>query len=411
MHASAPADESLPKSCPDARTGWQVASGGWSGVSNHRITWMQLVALLFPLAAGVAIFGWRAAAGAATLVITAVLAALVWQRVGRRGSRISVLGMAVAALMLAMTLPAHLFSSSSPTADLQSPWPILPAAGIVLAILCWLLGGTARVHPVLLTHLLLVVMFQPYLVPRQVLQPDRLVRGDLLRVPVDSQINPQIPWLSQESVEGYDAYLREPIARRLTLFTTGIDRPERGWLSLESLIRDRLPPIEDLMVAGEPRPIGTASTVFVIVGGLFLLYRGLIDYRIPLVMISAAFLAFLVLPVPILLNEQGPQWRWLAWRDSAATWGVAVTFANYELLASPLIFAAMFLATSPSIRPLCRRWRVIWAGTAGVVCAALQLYVSVEFGPYVALILAGLLTPLMDRIGLARSTPSGVGNL
>jgi Na+-translocating ferredoxin:NAD+ oxidoreductase RnfD subunit len=96
-------------------------------------------------------------------------------------------------------------------------------------------------------------------------------------------------------------------------------------------------------------------------------------------------------------TEQGPQWAWLALRPSAATWGVAVTFANYELLASPLLFAAFFLATSPSIRPMARAWRPAFAAAAGVMAAAMQLYVDVSIGPYVGLLLAGLLVPVMDR--------------
>jgi Na+-translocating ferredoxin:NAD+ oxidoreductase RnfD subunit len=110
-----------------------------------------------------------------------------------------------------------------------------------------------------------------------------------------------------------------------------------------------------------------------------------------------AWAAMLILPVPIVITEQGPEWRWLAWRDSAATWAVAITFANYEVLASPLLFTAFFLATSPSIRPMSRRLRAVYGLFIGVVAAALQLYVSAATGPLVAVLAGGLLSPLLDR--------------
>ncbi|MDB5171685.1 MAG: RnfD, RnfE family, partial [Phycisphaerales bacterium] len=75
-----------------------------------------------------------------------------------------------------------------------------------------------------------------------------------------------------------------------------------------------------------------------------------------------------------------------------------ITFANYEVMASPVLFMAFFLATSPSIRPMARRARVIYAVLAGGFSAALQLYLGVAFGPYLALLLASLFTPALDKV-------------
>jgi electron transport complex protein RnfD len=77
---------------------------------------------------------------------------------------------------------------------------------------------------------------------------------------------------------------------------------------------------------------------------------------------------------------------------------VAITFVNYELMAGPLLFMAFFLATSSSIRPMAGRARVLYALLIGIAAAALQLYVSVQIGAYVALLLVSLLTPLLDRV-------------
>ena len=112
---------------------------------------------------------------------------------------------------------------------------------------------------------------------------------------------------------------------------------------------------------------------------------------------GAAFAALLVLPVPASITGQGPRWTWLAPLEPSVGWAVAVTFANYELAASPAVFMACFLATYPPVRPMTRRGRTVFAVVAGLLTAVLQLYVSVSWGPYVALLCAGLLTPLADR--------------
>jgi Na+-translocating ferredoxin:NAD+ oxidoreductase RnfD subunit len=101
--------------------------------------------------------------------------------------------------------------------------------------------------------------------------------------------------------------------------------------------------------------------------------------------------------VPARIVGEYPQWRWLVVREGDVDWATALTFVHYEIMASPLLFAALFLATAPSIRPVTRRGRVVYAVLAGLLAAPAQLYVSVSIGPYLAVFAASLLTPLLDR--------------
>src|SRR5581483_12023402 len=107
----------------------------------------------------------------------------------------------------------------------------------------------------------------------------------------------------------------EPASEKLIQFTTGKETPERASLSLQMLIRDRMPPLEDLIVAGNPGGIGTSSAIAVIIGGLFLLYRGLIDYRIPLLATVFALIGLLLLPLPVLITHRRVEWHRLAFRQ------------------------------------------------------------------------------------------------
>ena len=370
-----------------------------SGATVDRYYAQHFQGAVFPMAAGLLLYGWRGMVVIAVVVASAAAAALVWRQVGRRGRDLSVAHTMWLALLLALALPAHLATREALASARGAFW-ILPAAGILLAVVLWLLRGAAgsALHPVVVAYLLLVPLYEPTLVPRNVLQRDHLFVGDVLDAP-DPAAPSAEPWWDRRGGRGdHDAIRARPASEALLSYTWGGEIPERGALLIQGLLRDRLAPLEDLVMAGNPGPIGMSSAIFVVIGGLFLLYRGVIDYRIPLLIVVTAFAALLVLPIPVSITEHGPRWSWLAMRDPSVGWDVGITFANYELAASPLLFMAFFLATNPAVRPITRRGRTLFAVAIGLMAAALQLYVSVSWGPYVALLIAGLLTPVADRL-------------
>jgi Na+-translocating ferredoxin:NAD+ oxidoreductase RnfD subunit len=392
-----------------------------SGMNITRYLAMHVMGALFPITAGLMLYGWRAAGAIFVLLSAALLSAAVWRRIGLRGPRVRYDQVVWLALLLALTLPAHLLTSSMRiVGETEAPWPILVCAGAALAMFVWMIGGvgSGRLHPVIITHLLIFVLFADMLVPHFALRREHALWGDVLNVP--SPADQPMPstttaptvisresllesskqaWITAPPEIGIgEAVSSIPAAQRLESFTGGHEAPERAWVSLESLVRDRLPPLEDLIVGGQPAPIGQGSAIALIIGGLFLLYRGLIDYRVPLLIFLGALIGFLVLPVPVVITESSKVWRWLALRDSSVGPALGVTFANYEMMASPLVFTAFFLATSSAVRPLSRRARTIYALLIGVTSAAFQLYASVMIGPYLALLGVSLMTPWLDRV-------------
>jgi Na+-translocating ferredoxin:NAD+ oxidoreductase RnfD subunit len=358
-----------------------------------------MVATLFPLTAGFLIFGWRAVGTTAAVVGSAMLAMGILRQVGWRGRQVRMWHGLWLAIIVSLMLPAHLFSLAPLGGYVV--WPILPAAGVTLALLSWLLGGlgTQRVPPSVVTILLLFVLFHDLMTPRYVLRADHLFTGDLFNADPAAPSTPQrLPWISRSPFTGFDAIRAEPASDDLLAYTSAQQRPERASVTMQMLIRDQMPPLENLIVAGHSAVIGNGSALALIAGGLFLLYQGLIDFRIPLLGTFAAMAGLLVLPVPVYITDLGAQWHWLAFRGHYLGWPTAMTFVNYEIFASPLLLTLFYLATVPGLRPITRRGRAIFAIGLGLLSAVLQLYASVSMGPYIALLIIILLTPTLDRI-------------
>lgn len=380
------------------------ASVGRSAMTVGRYYTTNALAVFVPLCAGLVFFGWRAAVAVGVVVGSALVANYIWQRIGMRGSQLRASHALWQALLLAMMLPAGLahFGHSSHV------WPILPLAGLLLAILNWTLGGVGagRVHPVVATFLLLTFLYGPLMMPRRVLQRSHALQGGLLHSVDVSHGSAGLPlsgtdfiegdWLTRPQRPHADATFKPPAAEVLGSYTSGRMSPERTWVSLEGLFRDRLEPLEDLALGAQPGGIGTASAIAVVIGGLFLLYRGMIDYRVPLLVVISSMIGFMVLPIPTRIGS-AVLFRWSVSHVYGIGWSLGLTVANYELLAGPLLFTAFFLATAPSVCPLTRRGRAMFAVLLGFFAAAAQLYLSVEFGSYLALLFASLLTPTLDK--------------
>jgi Na+-translocating ferredoxin:NAD+ oxidoreductase RnfD subunit len=377
-----------------------------TGVTSEHFTASVILGLMIPIAAGVVAFGFRSLAVIAGVIAATMAASWLLRSERRFVVRPRPDRVLAPALLLAAMLPAD-WAGGSVLLDGQvyRLWPLIPVAGLLLGGLLLLLSGlgSGRLNAILVSYLAVTLVASAAMMPAGVLQRSTLAMGDVLDLPARVAEPKKVPWFAAPQDPSHAAIRMTPPAQQLILFTSGSAPPQRSWTTLEGLLRDTMPPLEDLILLGVPAPIGSASAIAVIVGGLLMVYRGVTDWRIPLVIVAAAFAALLVLPVPVVVTDQGVQRFWFAGSARGVGWPMAVTLANYELLASPLLFTAFFLAPLPSIRPMNRGARVIYAACIGVAAAAMQLYVSVHAGPYLALLAISLLSPSFDRFARARA--------
>src|SRR3954462_4732864 len=79
-----------------------------SGVAIPRFISMHVLGALFPVTAGILLYGWRAAALMFIVVGSAGVSAMIWRRIGLRGWRLRIDHTLWLALLLALMLPVHL---------------------------------------------------------------------------------------------------------------------------------------------------------------------------------------------------------------------------------------------------------------------------------------------------------------
>src|SRR3954447_21469326 len=148
------------------------------GITIPHFFAMHVTGACFPLVAGLLLYGWRGLVSIFVVLASAAFAVLVWRRIGARGGQLKYSHSLWLALLLALTLPPHLLTDSFVlhNGHTIATWPLLPAAGLMIVPLIWLLGGlgSGRLHPVLIANLLLVAMFGGLLEPHLALQRHRI---------------------------------------------------------------------------------------------------------------------------------------------------------------------------------------------------------------------------------------------
>src|SRR5438128_1059707 len=137
---SAPAETAAPPaglleaaggSIPRARGPTGLLTHG--GITIGQFYGTQIIGLSFPLAAGALLYGWRALLVFGIVCISALGATAIWRRVGWRGQHLRYSHILYLALLLALTLPAHLSADAYPYFnEFVAPWPAAIAAGIFL---------------------------------------------------------------------------------------------------------------------------------------------------------------------------------------------------------------------------------------------------------------------------------------
>lgn len=115
--------------------------------------------------------------------------------------------------------------------------------------------------------------------------------------------------------------------------------------------------------------LGETSALLLILGGAYLIYRGVIDWRIPVSYLGTVAVLTLVLGHDPL----------------------------FHLLAGGLMLGAFFMATDMVTTPLTRLGRIIFGIGAGVLVVIIRLYGGYPEGVLFSILLMNIFTPIIDK--------------
>ncbi len=286
-----------------------------------------IIALLFPAAAGLYFFGGWVLVMCSVGVGSAVLIEAGYQRMVGKKVTVSDFSAAVTGLLVALSLPV--------TAPL---WSIILGNAFAIVVVKQLPGGIGRnvLNPAVAARVMLKVFFEPR--------------------------------ITQWVTPGPDAVSTATPLEHIGYFTRTVS-PE-------------LPPLSDLFWGCMGGSIGETSKFIVLFGFAYLVWRRVIDLRVPtMAVLGTAIVIFLYS-------------------------GFNLTFTAYHVLSGTLIFAAVYMVTDYSSGPLTIQARIVFAFMVGGITAAVRILFQLPGGIGVAILIMNLLSGVLDRY----ATPRVIGH-
>jgi electron transport complex protein RnfD len=142
---------------------------------------------------------------------------------------------------------------------------------------------------------------------------------------------------------------------------------------LKEGVTQGLPTLSQLFLGNVGGCLGETSALALILGGLYLLYKGHIDWRIPFSYLGTVFVLTAITGSPL-----------------------------YHLLGGGLMLGAFFMATDWVTTPITKQGRIIFGLGCGLLTVIIRLMGGYPEGVCYSILLMNLVTPLIDRYTKAR---------
>lgn len=137
-----------------------------------------------------------------------------------------------------------------------------------------------------------------------------------------------------------------------------------------------LPQLWQMIVGQTGGCIGETCAIAILIGGLFLIWRGHIDWRIPAIYLGTVLVLSFVFG---LVTQQD------------------ALYPLYQLFSGGLFIGAFFMATDWVTSPITAKGRVIYALGLGLLTCLIRFFGGLSEGVCYSILLMNVLTPLIDR--------------
>lgn len=135
--------------------------------------------------------------------------------------------------------------------------------------------------------------------------------------------------------------------------------------------------ITGLFIGNIPGSLGETSAIALIAGGVYLLAKKVIDWRIPSGYIGAVFI------ISFLFNLIFPE---------------QYTGALFHIFAGGLILGAFFMATDPVTSPVTKSGRWVFGIGCGIITMVIRYWSGLPEGVMYSILLMNALTPILNKI-------------
>lgn len=274
-----------------------------------------IIALLPTLIAGVVIFGLRALLVVATCVLASVVSEFLFNIIVKKNQTIFDLSAIVTGLILGLNLRAD-----------APVWQCIVGSVFAIIVVKCLFGGLGQnfANPAVTARVFLLICFS-----------NTLAGGAR---PIISS-NPDL-------VAG---------ATPLAVIAEG----------------GELPALKDMLLGLRGGAIGEACILALVLGFIYLVARGVINFEIPVIMVGSVFVLSLLV-------------------------GGNATVALYQILSGGLVFGAVFMATDYVTTPITRTGKMIFALGCGLITFLIRQYGGYPEGVSFAILFMNILTPYIE---------------
>ncbi|HKK34264.1 MAG TPA: RnfABCDGE type electron transport complex subunit D [Desulfomicrobiaceae bacterium] len=133
----------------------------------------------------------------------------------------------------------------------------------------------------------------------------------------------------------------------------------------------------DLLLGNQIGGLGTSQVIALLAGGVYLLVRKQVRWHIPAAFIGSVFVT-----------------AWIFHLSDPTLYAAPL----FHVLAGGVVFGAFFLAADPACSPVGRVPMLLFGAIAGIMVVIIRVYGVYPDGVPFAILLANLLSPLLDRV-------------
>lgn len=288
-----------------------------------------IIALLPSALAGIYFFRLSAVNVMFWCIVGSVGFEFLYQKLLKQSSTIGDYSAVITGLLLAFNVPASL-----------PWWMCLLGSAFAIIVVKMIFGGIGNnfVNPALAARAFLLASFP---------------------VAMTAWTKPGVNWINSSNI---DTVTTATPLSFLKHGTQGIKSLESNGINLA-----------DMLIGNIGGCIGETASILIILGGIYLMYKGIINYIIPVFYLATVFILMLILG------------------------GFNVNFVAYEMLAGGLMLGAFFMLTDYTTSPMTKKGQAIYAIVAGIITTVIRLYGGYPEGVSYSILFVNVMTPLIDK--------------